>query len=114
MYTCEDRHYDRAIIIDKLLKQKVKVKFIITKITERGKIWIKEDLKKGVEIRYYPVENLRMSVKDELEVIVTILNPKNPKDRIYLYAESEGMAKAMGFYFDYIWQKAKPIEQFIK
>jgi len=109
VYTCEDRHYDRVRIVDELLKKGVKVQFLVTKITERGLKWMREDIKKGVEVRYYPVENIRINLKDESEVIITILNPRNPKDRIYLYAQSEGLAKAMSFYFDYIWEKGNPI-----
>lgn len=109
IYTCEERHLDRAKIIDGLIKKGVKVQFLVTKITERGIEWSKEDIKQGVEVRYYPVENIRVNIKDDSEVIITILNPKDPKDRVYLYAQSEGLTKAMNFYFDYIWNKAKPL-----
>jgi len=111
IYTCEDRHYDRVKIVDELIKKGVKVQFLVTKITEKGLQWMKDDIKRGVEVKYYPVENIRVNLKDESEVIITILNPKDPKDRIYLYAQSEGLAKAMSFYFDYIWEKAKPIPE---
>lgn len=109
IHTYEERHYERARITDKLVKKGVRVQFLVTKITEQGLKWMKEDLKIGIEVKYYPVENLRVNLKDDSEVIITILNPKNPKDRIYLYAQSEGLAKAMGFYFDYLWEKAKEI-----
>jgi sugar-specific transcriptional regulator TrmB len=109
IYTCEEQHYERVKIIDGLIKKGVKVQFLVTKITEKGLEWSKEDAQKGIEVRYYPVENIRLNIKDDSEVIITILNPKDPKDKIYLYAQSDGLAKAMNFYFDYIWQQARPI-----
>ncbi|MBN1156238.1 TrmB family transcriptional regulator [Candidatus Woesearchaeota archaeon] len=109
IYTCEEQHYERVRIIDELIKKGVKVQFLVTKLTERGLEWSRDDVKRGVEVRYYPVENIRLNIKDDSEVIITILNPKNPVDRIFLYAQSEGLTKAMNFYFDYLWKQAKPL-----
>ncbi len=112
IYTCEEREYERIRIIDGLIKKGVTVRFLVTKITKKGIEWSKNDIGRGIEVRYYPVENIRVNIKDDSEVIITILNPKNPKDRIYLYAQSEGLTKAMNFYFDYIWGQAKPLPSF--
>lgn len=114
IYTYEERHYDRLPIVDELLENGVQVRFVVTKITPKNLAWMEDDIKRGAEVRYYPVENLRVVVRDDEEVIIGLLNPKNPKDRLYLHAESEGLAKSMKIYFDYIWEKAKPMGEVVK
>jgi len=114
IYTCEDRHYDRVRIADKLLKKGVKIEYLITKITDKGKKFMREDLEKGIKLKYYPIDNLRLTLKDDKEAIIQIKNPKDPKDRICIFVDSDELAKALDYYFDSLWKKAKPIEQFIK
>ncbi len=114
IYTCEERHFDRARIVNKLLKKGVKVEYLITKITKKGLHYMAEDKEKGLELKYYPIDNLRLVLKDDKEAIIQIKNPKDPKDRICIYVQSEELTKALNHYFDNVWRKAKDIEQFIK
>ena len=109
IYTCEERHYDRERIIDGLLKKGVFVEYLVTKITKKGLEWMKEDINKGIKVKYYPIENLRLVLKDDKESIIQIKNPKDPEDRICIFIQSEELTKALNHYFDSIWEKAKEI-----
>jgi len=114
IYTCEERHYDRVKIVNNLVKKGVQVEYLITKITNKGLEYMREDIKNGVKIKYHPIENLRLVLKDDKESIIQIKNPRDPNDRICIFVQSEELTDALGHYFDNIWDKANPIEQFIK
>jgi len=109
IYTCEERHFDRVRIVDKLLKKGVVVEYLVTKITKKGLQYMKEDSKRGIMVKYYPIDNLRLVLKDDKEAIIQIKNPKDAKDRICIHVGSDELTKALNHYFDNIWEKAKPI-----
>ncbi len=63
----------------------------------------------GFDIRYYPVEELRILIKDKTECIEMIVNSKNLSDRTSIYIKSKELTKALTSYFDYLWKKSEPI-----
>ncbi len=111
MYTYELLFYPVIQLIPKKIKERVKVKFLATKATEQGLKWMKEHTKIGVEVKYYPVEELRITLKDNDEAMIMIINPRNRNDRIGMHCKSTEFSTALSHYFDNLWEKAKTINE---
>lgn len=62
---------------------------------------------KGVKLKHYPLEELRLKVIDGNKSVMTIVNPDNTKDRVAVFIESKELSEAFEDYFDKIWKKAK-------
>ncbi len=95
--------------IKEAVSRGVKVKIIATEKTKEGVKLMKEHIKIGAEVRYFPVPALRLHIRDDEEARQQIINPRNTKDRINIYIQHGELAKALGFYFDSIWKKAKAV-----
>ncbi len=111
MYTYEQLFYPVIRLIPQKIKENVKIKFLATKATEQGLKWMKEHVKMGVEVRYYKVEELRITIKDINEAMIMIINPRNKNDRIGMHCKSTEFSKALSHYFDNLWNKAKIIKE---
>lgn len=109
MYTYEIKDYPINRSQDAAIKRGVKVKHIATLMTHQGLKWMKEDIKRGVKVKYYPVQELRITVRDGIDSFQTLVNPGKSKDRITMIIESQELTKALELYFDSIWRKAKKI-----
>lgn len=109
MITYEKRPYQLVQLSKELIKKGVKVKYLATLMTKQGLRWMKQDIKSGAQVRYYPVEEIRLSIKDDKECLQTIINPRDPRDRISILIQSKELSKAMSHYFDVLWKKAKKI-----
>lgn len=110
MFTYEFEPYSMMRAQDAAMKRGVTIKHIATKLTKQGIVWMKRDIKRGIDVRYYPVEELRITVRDGIDSFQTMLNPRNPKDRVTIFIESSELTKALEHYFDKLWKKAKKIE----
>lgn len=64
----------------------------------------------GAEIRYYPIDELRLGIRDGKECYQMVVNPKDIMDRTTISIESLQLTKALEHYFDFIWKKAKPVK----
>ena len=91
-------------------KRGIRVQQLATKIPKRSKEIIKEQIKNRIEIRYYPVEELRLIIKDGKQSLQQIVNPNNLLDRVSIFIESKDLTYALETYFDKIWKKAKPVK----
>lgn len=109
MFTYEFEPYPVIQATQIAISRGIKFKNLATKLTKDGLERMKKDIERGVEVRYYPVQELRLSVKDGVSSIQTMLNPANPKDRITILIESEELTQALEHYFDILWKKAKKI-----
>ncbi len=109
MYTYEQLFHSVIRLIPQKISKGVKIKFLATKATSQGLGWMKEHIKMGVEVRYYPVEEIRINLKDDTEAMIMIVNPRNRNDRVGMHCKSKEMAKALSHYFDSLWEKAKVI-----
>jgi len=67
------------------------------------------EIKEGVQIRSYPLEELRLRIIDGTKSMIGIVNPDNVKDRVALFIDSKELSEALEHYFDTIWKKAKVI-----
>lgn len=86
------------------------LKFIATRITKESQKLIKEDIKNGSAVRFYPLEELRLKIIDGEKSIIVIVNPSNSEDRMAILIESKELTKALEHYFDNIWNKAEKIK----
>jgi len=89
-------------------KRRVKIRILATKKINLP--LIKRIRNQGFNIRYYPVEELRILIKDNEESIEAIVNPKNLLDRTNIYIQSKELTKALKIYFESIWDKSEIIK----
>ena len=78
-------------------------------LTEKNIGFMKADVARGCEVRYYPVEEIRIQIIDGIKGNLHVVNPKDLMDRTFIRIESVELIKALEHYFDTIWKKAKPI-----
>lgn len=93
--------------IRKCIERDVKISMLATKKDEENIKLIRKIKKLGVDVRYYPVQEIRLAIKDGIESYQMIVNPKNLLDRVSIVIESSELTKALEHYFDYVWKKAK-------
>ena len=96
----------KRILLDKKSKG-LKIRILATK--KDNKTLIKEILDYGVEVRYYPVQEIRIFIKDGKESNIQILNKNNLLDRTNILIQSEEFSKALTHYFDKVWEKAEAL-----
>jgi sugar-specific transcriptional regulator TrmB len=110
LFTYELIPYSSVRLLYEALDRGVKIKQLATKIPEKSKPLMKEMFSKGIEIRYYPVEELRLLIKDGEQCLQQIVNPDNLLDRVSIVIDSKVLTDALETYFDEIWKKAKLIK----
>jgi sugar-specific transcriptional regulator TrmB len=108
IFTFEVIKHETWRILRRKKKEGVDIRVIATKLINKKKI--KELIKEGFNIRYYPVEELRIYVRDEEESVQTIVNPNNLMDRTAVLIQSKELSQALNHYFDAIWKKARIIK----
>lgn len=107
MFTFEKlQHKSLRLLLEKQ-KQGIKIRVLGTKM---NKPLMKQFVKYGFQVRYYPVEELRIINKDKKESVIMIVNPKDLMDRTSMLIESKELSKGLAHYFDQVWRKAKIIK----
>lgn len=105
MFTFEIIHtLTKRILLDKKSKG-LKIRILATK--KENKALIKEILNYGIEVHYYPVQEIRIFIKDGKESNIQILNKNDFLDRTNILIQSEELSKALTHYFDKVWEKAE-------
>ena len=66
IFTYEVRPFSHIRAVNDALKRGIKVKFLLSQKPKNMKN-VKEDIKAGVDVRYYPVDELRFVIKDNQE-----------------------------------------------
>lgn len=97
-------------LLHSLLKRGKQVRIITTSVSDEAVKRMREDIERGIEIKYYPVEELRFVIIDGKEAFQSFVNPRNKEDRITIHAESRELSNALENYFDKIWKKAEKIK----
>ena len=109
MFTFEIIHtLTKRILLDKKSKG-IKIRVMATK--KENKALIKEILSYGIEVRYYPVQEIRIFIKDGKESNIQILNKNDFLDRTNILIQSEELSKALTHYFDKVWEKAEKLQK---
>jgi len=97
-------------LMEKALKTGVRIYRLATKLTDKSIELMKADVRRGCEVRYYPVQEIRIEITDGVKCNLHVVNPKDLMDRTFLQIESKELTKALEHYFDYLWKKAKIIK----
>ena len=95
--------------IQKCLERGVKIQMLATLKTKETLKEMKEMKKLGVEVRYYPVTEIRISIKDGIQSVQMIVNPNDLIDRVSIVIDSLELTKALEHYFNHVWEKAEKI-----
>ncbi len=88
----------------RMLKHNKKLRMIIRKINKENKEFIEERVKLGAKIKKYTLEGLRLAIRDDEEVLLSIVDPKT-KDRISIYTTNKYFADSMKHLFNSLWKK---------
>jgi len=110
MFTYEVRHYEQDRACYESIKRGVEVRRLAAKKTPNGLKWMKEDIKRGMKVRYFPVDEIRMEIKDEDKSMLYFLNPRDSRDRIILFFNHGFFSKMLAKFFDELWEKAEIIK----
>lgn len=109
MFTFEYTPYEIFRLEKVLMKKGIKFKIVGTLLNRETFKLMKKAVEYGYEVRYYPVEELRLSIIDGVQSMVNLINKNNPEQRTVILIESKELTKALEHYFDMIWKKAIPI-----
>ena len=109
IFTYEERPYSLHRLYKEAVNKGIKIRLITTLINEKNIKLIKEDIKIGVEIKYYPVDEIRLQIMDNKESRITIINPRDKNDRTTIYFQHSNLSKHLNNYFKAIWAKSKKI-----
>ncbi|MBD3253411.1 hypothetical protein GF386_06770 [Candidatus Pacearchaeota archaeon] len=94
--------------LQKLIKKKIDVRIILTGPIEKNWELIKDYQEAGIKIRYLPLSNFSIFVRDAKECKITLKDKKLP-ERFNIQILDESLAKAMHFYFLENWEHAKEL-----
>ena len=83
------------------------IRILATKKADKS--LMKEIADYGFEVRYYPVEEIRIFIKDKKESVIQVLNKNNLFDRTNIVVQSEELSGALTHYFDKVWEKGEVI-----
>ncbi|MFH1054151.1 MAG: helix-turn-helix domain-containing protein [Candidatus Woesearchaeota archaeon] len=90
------------------IKRGVQIRFILVKIQKENKKILQELTKIGIKIKYYPIDNFAVEVKDSEESVIVLRNPEL-EDRLVIHMKNKDLASAHRDYFYSVWKKAKQI-----
>ncbi|MBI4146757.1 TrmB family transcriptional regulator [Candidatus Woesearchaeota archaeon] len=109
IFTYEERPSSFVRLLHSTAKRGVKITLLATQKTPQAIKWMKEDIQAGIEVKYAPIEEIRLQVRDNQEARITIRNPENPTQKITIYFQSPEFARFAAEYFDLLWKKAQSI-----
>lgn len=89
-----------------LVKRKIDVRIIVTDKDPKHKKLIKEYISSGVKIKYFPLENFSVTVRDAKECKITFKDPELPS-KINIRINDEDLAKYHNNYFLDLWKRAE-------
>jgi len=107
IFTFEQVQYNTIRILREKSKKGLRIRIIATK--KIGIKKIKEFQDYGLDVRYYPVQELRVFIGDSKNSIIMVVNPRDLADRTNILIDSKELSVALSHYFDKIWKKAKKI-----
>ena len=97
----------RIMLLQKIaIKRGVKIMLLATQIDKRKVKLIQKCKKLGIEVRYFPLHELRIVIVDGKIGMIGVMNPSIPGQRIGIISESKEFCKAIEGYFDYLWRGA--------
>jgi len=109
IFTYDERPEMLKQLFRKAVRRGIKIRFIATSRSTNARKFIREDQKEGVEIRYLNVQEIRLQIMDDREARITVVNPKDRKDKTTIYFQHTQMAKHLADYFDVLWERAEEL-----
>lgn len=101
---------EAEIITVRAIRRGVKVRLIVSKLTDDNLSVLEKWAKEGWSIRYLPVsQEYALFVFDGKACSVVAKIPKTSDERVIVTFENEGLAGAMREYFNSLWERAKPL-----
>ena len=110
MFTFEYLPYDILRAEKVLMKKGIRFQILGTLLNDETLNLMEKAVNAGYEVRYYPVEELRISIVDGEKSMINIVNKNNLQDRTVILVESKELTKTLENYFDILWKKAIPIK----
>ena len=89
-----------------LIKKKIDIRIIVTDKDPKHKRLIKEYISSGIKIKYLPLENFSITVRDAKECKITFKDPQLTS-KVNIRINEEGLAKYLNDYFIDLWKKAE-------
>ncbi len=93
----------------RILEHKKDLKMIIREIDNENKEFIKERVKVGAKIRKHNLEGLRLAIRDNDEIMLSIVDPET-KDRISVYTTNKWFVNSMRKLFNSLWKESKKMK----
>lgn len=91
------------------LEHGVAIRFIVHKYDADNSELLGRWVRMGLSVRHYADWGYHLVIVDGTKSILATNNPKNTDDRMAIKIYSEGLSKALGDYFDALWEKAVPV-----
>ena len=105
-------NFASKLSLQKVLQRGVKVKVIVSGVTELNKKSIQNCLKYGGEVKVYEADSwFAMMIKDSEELLISLQNREKNEERLTTITQSEPLILAMRNLFLQFWKKAKPIKK---
>ncbi len=92
----------------RLLKRGCKLHMIVRKVDSTNREMIKERIKYGAEVKMHNLEGMRLSIRDNKEAIMSIVEP-HTKERISIYTTNKAFVKSMKILFKSILKEGKRV-----
>lgn len=92
------------------LKRGVKIRLIATKFDDENREVIKNYLRLGIPVRYYPqLKGFNLVTFDKKFSLIIIYDPEKKEETMNILIPSAALARAHAEYFEEIWKKAEPV-----
>jgi len=91
-----------------MIKKGVEVRFIVP-VDKHNVKMARKIMRLGVEVRNYPVKNLRIHVVDNKYAMITIVNKDNPKDRNIIRINQKESAQTLREMFLSLWERSETV-----
>lgn len=92
------------------VKRGVNLKFIATLYNEKNKSLLNKWMEEGWSIRHLSgSQEYSFAIFDKSVCTIIVKNPLVQNERIMILFENRGLSKALCAYYDFLWNKAKPI-----
>ncbi len=90
-------------------KKGIDVRIIVTGTNEKDWAILKEYMKQGIKLKYYPLNNFSLLVVDGKECKITLKNPEYDQ-KFNIHIKDPSLSEAMQSYFLGVWEKAEKLK----
>lgn len=109
VFTFEKFSDTYLMLLKQIVKKGIKVKIIASLLNLETKKRIQEYIKNGIEVKYYPLDEIRFLIVDSDECLIDFIDPNNKWNRLAINFSHSGFSKHISAYFDDLWDKAETI-----